>query len=85
MPAIVDTDKHDIPVGLTGYLTDYENIVTIKPGDPIMQVIPFKRDDWKMEIVDPPEEKGMFSFFMKRNTKPTKWYKNLFHTKKRFD
>ena len=85
LPAIVDTDKHDLPVGLTGYLTDYENTLTLKPGDPIMQVIPFKRDIWKMEIVDAPETNSVFNFFMKRDNKPTKWYKKLFHTKKKFD
>jgi hypothetical protein len=49
LPAIVDTDNYHLPVnfpfflkkGFTGF---------IEEGTPMVQVIPFKRDDWESEI-----------------------------------
>lgn len=47
MPAIVDTDKLDSTISVAGFITTKE-FVEMKPGDPFIQVIPFKRDDWDM-------------------------------------
>ena len=46
-PAIVDTDQHDVAVHFPGYTRSKEKTV-IEEGQPLMQVIPFKRDEWKM-------------------------------------
>lgn len=50
---IVDTDRHPIPVNFPFFLK--ENFMgKIEKGTPICQIIPFKRESWKME-------KGKFS------------------------
>jgi hypothetical protein len=54
LPGIVDTDMHthrvQLPSVFNGwkYKNGYEG--TIKKGTPFAQVIPFKRDKWKMQI-----------------------------------
>lgn len=46
---VVDTDQFNIPVHFPFLIKkDFEGV--IKRGTPIIQVIPFKRDQWKMEI-----------------------------------
>lgn len=48
IPAIVDTDKEVLNFHLSMWLKkDFTGI--IPKGTPIAQIIPFKRDDWKME------------------------------------
>jgi hypothetical protein len=45
IPAIVDTDKHPIPINFPAFLNkDFKGIMPI--GMPIVQIIPFKREDW---------------------------------------
>jgi hypothetical protein len=47
-PAIVDTDSHPLPINLPFLLRDgFEGI--LEAGTPIAQIIPFKRDEWKVE------------------------------------
>jgi hypothetical protein len=55
IPGIVDTDKWDklinFPFTMNG--DKYPSIETVvKKGTPYVQIIPFKRDDWKMTIKD---------------------------------
>mgnify|MGYP001244038764 CR=1 FL=1 len=53
LPGIVDTDTFKLPINFPFIMnTDkYKTIDTIiKIGTPYVQVIPFKRDSWKMEI-----------------------------------
>jgi hypothetical protein len=46
LPAIVDTDKHPLPVNFPFFLNkDFSGM--IEHGTPIVQVIPFKRESWK--------------------------------------
>lgn len=46
----VDTDTYNIPVNLPFFLRkDFEGI--IKKGTPIAQVIPYRRETWKSEVV----------------------------------
>lgn len=47
-PAILDTDKYHKGIPIAGMALTNEN-VKIKPGDALVQVIPFKRDEWQME------------------------------------
>ena len=73
-PAVVDTDKHDIPVEFPGYLHS-NNKTIIKQGTPLMQVIPFKRDEWQMEML---ENTGKPSILEQGS------YKDLVQSKKKF-
>ena len=51
VPAIVDTDKHPIKVNFPFFIKDgFEGL--IKMGTPIMQIIPFKREDWSHEVLE---------------------------------
>tara|TARA_X000000368_G_C23056752_1_gene724268 strand:+ start:2055 stop:2768 length:714 start_codon:yes stop_codon:yes gene_type:complete len=82
-PGIVDTDVIDVPwSNWPGHMnTKAGEKVIIPPGTPIMQVLPFKRDEWEMEtIVDEQNVKRDTSlkFFL------TNAYARIFHKKKKF-
>lgn len=47
---IVDTDTYNNQVNLPFHWTEYPFEGYIKQGDPMIQVIPFKREDWGYEI-----------------------------------
>ena len=48
LPGIIDTDKYDWVISGMGYHREKE--LTIMPGERLFQIIPFKREDWKMEV-----------------------------------
>lgn len=48
IPAIVDTDKHPVSVNFPFFLRK-DFFGALEMGTPIMQVIPFKREDWESE------------------------------------
>ncbi len=48
-PAIVDTDKHEVAINFPFFIREGFS-GTLPIGTPIAQVIPFKREPWKMEI-----------------------------------
>lgn len=50
MPGIVDTDKYASPVNFPFILNDIKFTGLIPAGTPIAQVIPFKRDSWRMNF-----------------------------------
>lgn len=50
LPAVVDTDTYNAPVNFPFVLRDPKMDGLIPAGTPIMQVIPFKRDEFQMEI-----------------------------------
>ena len=52
MPGVVDTDKYTAPINFPFVLNDINFEGLIPAGTPIVQVIPFKRESWKMEIGD---------------------------------
>jgi hypothetical protein len=80
-PAIVDTDKHDVPVELPGYIPSGQEI-SIMPGTPLVQVIPFKRDEWTMEMeVKPYSSKAWFHLAKIGDA----FYRKFFHSKKSFN
>lgn len=84
-PAIVDTDGYNMqPVNFPGLITAKESF-TIKAGDPIMAVFPFKRDDWQSEVRMETEQENkngqnnvLFMYIEKA-------YSRLFNVKKNFD
>ena len=79
-PAIIDTDTIDVPWNNWPGTMIKESFV-LQPGEPLAQVIPIKREDWKMEIeVD---EEGLkrdtgLKFFLSDG------YAKLFHRKKKY-
>lgn len=50
LPGIVDTDKYHSPVNFPFILNDIKFTGLIPAGTPIAQVIPFKRESWKMNF-----------------------------------
>jgi len=74
LSGIVDTDTFDLPVEFPGWIV---NDHIIKAGDPLMQVIPFKRDEWQMSI----EHTETHTPAMTEELR----YKDLFHKKKKFN
>lgn len=61
LPAIVDTDKHPIPVNFPFWLKkDFKGL--IPAGTPFIQAIPFKRDDWDSEFLFESLEKSQGEF-----------------------
>jgi hypothetical protein len=50
LPGVVDTDTYNAPVNFPFVLRDPKMDGLIPAGTPIMQVIPFKREKWQMEI-----------------------------------
>jgi hypothetical protein len=50
LPGVVDTDQYNAPVNFPFVLNDLTFEGLIPAGTPIAQVIPFKRDSWKMSV-----------------------------------
>jgi hypothetical protein len=50
LPGVVDTDTYSPPVNFPFVLRDPKMDGLIPAGTPIMQVIPFKREEWQMEM-----------------------------------
>lgn len=77
LPSIVDTDKHDLEVSLPGYaMSDKE--FKLELGQPLMQVIPFKRDAWNMTAEVAPTKRSLLHCIL------TAAYRTVFHQKKSF-
>jgi hypothetical protein len=80
IPAIVDTDCYSNEVNFPIILNSYKYPKLddiLKRGTPYVQIIPFKRDSWKMNI----KSKKYTDFF---KTKFINVYQNLFWRKKRW-
>jgi hypothetical protein len=84
LPGIVDTDNYTVPVNFPFVINDPNFEGLIPKGTPIAQVIPFKRDSWKMKIgskkeilkIKNIEQRLLVKFFDK--------YKNLYWNKKEY-
>lgn len=81
IPGIVDTDKHIVPANFPFFIKkDFQGI--IERGTPMVQVIPFKRENWtsinKKEIFDE------FSGINKMRTKLSGYYRDYVWSKKEF-
>lgn len=82
-PGIVDTDTYNIPVNFP-FTHSTELEVLIPAGTPIVQVIPFKRDSWKMSFGSQEEvKKSSFQSLIISNHFFDK-YKRFFRTSKEF-
>jgi hypothetical protein len=79
---IVDTDEHPIVVNFPFvFRKDFRGIVPA--GTPMIQAIPFKRDDWQSEVFDTGD-----SYFYDKHWEvelpPFSWYKRHWWKRKRY-
>lgn len=81
---IVDTDSYPLSINFPFFIKSYEKEkeITIKAGDPIAQIIPFKRTNWKMKINKISNEKNIANFalfFIKflHNYRDFSWFKKI--------
>jgi hypothetical protein len=80
IPAIVDTDIHPINVNFPFFIRkDFEG--TIPMGTPIMQIIPFKREEWSHEIILE-HDHALHKVWRRAEGKGSNRYKTFFRQKK---
>jgi len=84
LPGVVDTDTYTAPVNFPFVLNDVTFEGIIPKGTPIAQVIPFKRDEWKMEIGGEKEIIELNKVTAKLQTKFFDRYKTMFRTNKEY-
>ena len=83
LPAIVDTDGiHEVNFPFIWKTKD--EAVKLKKGLPMIQLYPFKREEWKSEIkshssLETLKDKSNFLSYLGN------WYRDFVHKKKRFD
>lgn len=85
IPGIVDTDTFTNPINFPFVINGdkYENLNTvIKKGTPYVQIIPFKRDSWKMKIETLNKIDGKQPHFI--NLRFVHNYKNKYWSKKKW-
>ena len=81
---VVDTDVHKLIINFPFYWTeDPQKKVIIKAGDPMVQVIPFKRESWKSSIEHLQDEK-LHKSHVQWGTKFKDMYKQLAWRKKSY-
>jgi hypothetical protein len=79
---IVDTDKHSLVINFPFlWKKDFRGIVPA--GTPMIQAIPFKRDDWTAEIIDTGRSYDSPESYLAM-APPFAWYKRTAWSKKRF-
>ncbi len=78
MPGIIDTDEFDLSqLNFPCYLKDPVKLLT--PGEPLVQVIPFLREEWKHKLkFEEPTRQSKMNLFLHN------MYKRAFHKKKSF-
>lgn len=84
LPGVVDTDTYTAPINFPFVLNNPEFTGYIKAGTPIAQIIPFKRDSWKMRIGNEGNFEEAVRAGNKLNTRFFDAYKDLFRTKKEY-
>lgn len=82
LPGIVDTDQYINPVNFPFVLNDNNFEGLIPAGTPMCQVIPFKRDSFKMQISNKKEKINAFNSIY--NTRWLNNYKSRFWNKKEY-
>jgi len=84
MQAIMDTDRF-ISDGHLSFLVEKDFNGVIKQGTPLVQVVPFKRESWQMEIAGIDESlKKMHSQRLKVRSTFVNAYKDKFRIKKEY-
>lgn len=84
LPGIVDTDTYTAPVNFPMVINDPNFEGLIPQGTPIAQVIPFKREDWQMDIGSEKELKEQNSISLKLYIKFFDKYKSMFWSRKEY-
>jgi hypothetical protein len=84
LDGIVDTDKYFAPVNFPFVLNDIAWEGIIPKGTPIAQVIPFKRESWKLKIGNEKIFKEQKLITSKLLSKFFELYKNEFWTRKEY-
>jgi hypothetical protein len=84
LPGIVDTDAYSAQVNFPFVINDLNFEGLIPKGTPIAQVIPIKRDAWKMEFGGQEELIEQANITTKLSTKFFDRYKTMFWTKKEY-
>lgn len=84
LPGIVDTDTYCVPVNFPMVINDPKFEGMIPAGTPIAQVIPFKRDAWKIETGKDEERKEVNRISIKLNTIFFDKYKTMFRKYKEY-
>jgi hypothetical protein len=84
LPGIVDTDTYTAPVNFPMVINDPTFEGLIPKGTPIAQVIPFKRESWKMEFGNQKDVEQQINIGNKLSTVFFNRYKNMFWNKKEY-
>ena len=84
LPGIVDTDTYTANVNFPFVLNDVTFEGLIPQGTPIAQVIPIKRESWKMQIGSQKETFEVNKVINKLNTKFFDRYKSMFRQPKEY-
>ena len=85
LSGLVDTDSYYAPVNFPFFFKtkDFEGL--IPAGTPIVQVIPFKREKWKMEFGKAKDETESAKIVYELRTNIFNSYRNRFWNKKEFN
>lgn len=84
LPGVVDTDTYTEPVNFPFVLKDINFEGLIPAGTPIAQIIPFKRDSWKMEYGTESDIVQAHSTFAKVRTRFFEGYKTFYWNRKEY-
>jgi hypothetical protein len=84
LPGVVDTDIYKAPVNFPFVLKNPKMDGLIPAGTPIVQVIPFKRDEWKMEFGNLEDYKEQQKVGVKLRSKFFDSYKTQFRQNKEY-
>jgi hypothetical protein len=84
LPGVVDTDTYTGPVNFPFTLNDPKFEGIIPAGTPIAQVIPFKREGWKMSLGGEKELIEQNQVITKLQTRFFDRYKSMFRTSKEY-
>jgi hypothetical protein len=84
LPGVIDTDTYEVPPAFPLQVHSHDSF-SIAPGEPIVQVIPFKREDWTMTASHDVLPQKLLYFFNASYGHARKLYRKMFHHKKRWN
>ena len=84
LQGIVDTDTYNAPINFPFVLNNWEFEGLIPAGTPMAQIIPFKRDFWKMEFGNEKDLKDQARTALRLKTVFFDSYKNKFRQPKEY-
>lgn len=84
LPGVVDTDEYYAPVNFPMVINDLKFEGLIPKGTPIAQVIPFKRESWKMDLGNEQDVEEQSQIARKLNTRFFDRYKAMFRKNKEY-